>query len=856
MNTASAGSDPENDTNKKKEESTPLLRHSESSSVRFTKDTKPPSASERFRDFANLLFESFTEEARTRALEKRGVGPAAFLIRDAVLGEDEDPAEGAYDPYSQPEQGVRNVVSVVCRRLCSHRLVKFATKMAAWTLVFLSFVEPPNWCRNFPLVTTDDDKASLVHRTCRHVMALQGPAPDDATLTVDYYPNTSTILLTVREALLVEWACSMVLGLLLMLQIGRDGMSMTRYLRVGPARWVRGIELMAVTQLLVSLFIVDDYRGLAPFIRILVFFAFHRSSQREFGTLIKLMPEVLWVLSLLFVWLAFFAWIGVVAFYGSDQGTQHFPNLIEAMWTLWQMTTTVNYPDVMMPAYNENRVSVLYFVVYMVVTYFFLMNIILASVVNAYDNESEFRKKDHADKAESSLRQAFQLMDPEKEDIIDRDTVMALFLILNKDFPEFREIPNEEARILFAILDKDGSAVVSEEEFMCFGEILLLHFEKESSYATYIETHFPNLYKTLEYQRFCTIIKSDYFEYVIDVILVMNAIVVGIQSWPMLMGHTVDVDPHLEDGEIDTVWETFQTVFTIIYCLEAFVKVMVYGWKAYSEKHKNIFDLLITILSVAATAYVYYPNDFSDSAVIRLVVMARVFRLGRLLVALKPFRALIKISIDILPHTVNVMILLFIIMYFFAALGLELFGGWITRDPNNAKAHLLVGTDFADAAYWSNNFNDMSGGMNVLFNLLVINNWQVCSDGFEAVAGTLYTRFFFLSFHILGVIMVNNLVLAFIINSFIKEWDMFHEITHKEEVQGEAIIQDRKAVFDATQVTGSTTGLSGRYVARIEGGQLASERQQTILKYMFTSTSKSSSLMQSKDSSAYGATGS
>lgn len=53
---------------------------------------------------------------------------------------------------------------------------------------------------------------------------------------------------------------------------------------------------------------------------------------------------------------------------------------------------------------------------------------------------------------------------------IDRETVMALFLILNDDFPEVRTIPADDAKLLFAILDQDGSSLIREEEFMNFGK--------------------------------------------------------------------------------------------------------------------------------------------------------------------------------------------------------------------------------------------------------------------------------------------------------------------------------------------------------------------------------------------------
>ena len=153
-------------------------------------------------------------------------------------------------------------------------------------------------------------------------------------------------------------------------------------------------------------------------------------------SLVPKIPEIIKILFLLFLVIFFYGFLGVVIFYGSEEGEMHFPNLVDAMWTLWICVTTANYPDVMMPVYNESRGSALYFVLFMLITFFFLMNVILASVVNAYDNELERRKISGKETSDKNLHEAFKLL--ENNGKIDRESVMALFCILNKDFPELR----------------------------------------------------------------------------------------------------------------------------------------------------------------------------------------------------------------------------------------------------------------------------------------------------------------------------------------------------------------------------------------------------------------------------------
>lgn len=156
-----------------------------------------------------------------------------------------------------------------------------------------------------------------------------------------------------------------------------------------------------------------------------------------------------------------------------------------------------------------------------------------------------------------------------------------------------------------------------------------------------------------------------------------------------------------------------ETVFTGIYLFEAVSKILVQGWKRYLDSAKNVFDFWITVMAVSSSVIVYYPNEFSDSRLIRMILTARVLRLIRLLSALKSFQLIGRISAEILPAASSVITVLFLSMYFFAALGMQLYGGMITRDPSNPMSELQLGSEYADSSYWANSFNDMLSGMNV-----------------------------------------------------------------------------------------------------------------------------------------------
>ena len=197
------------------------------------------------------------------------------------------------------------------------------------------------------------------------------------------------------------------------------------------------------------------------------------------------------------------------------------------------------------------------------------------------------------------------MLDHDNKGSINRESVMATMLILNQDVPEIQKLSKDERSIIFAFLDKDGSSDIDLDEFLNFGKILLLDLAKKSDYATFVEVRFPRVNQSNWYQGLCKFVKSKGFEYALDIVLVLNAVIIAFQDYPMLSGQDVTRDPHYSDGYIDTIWELMETIFTVVYVLEAMLKIMVEGWKRYSESPRNMFDFSITLMAVLASAYVY-----------------------------------------------------------------------------------------------------------------------------------------------------------------------------------------------------------------------------------------------------------
>jgi len=129
-----------------------------------------------------------------------------------------------------------------------------------------------------------------------------------------------------------------------------------------------------------------------------------------------------------------------VLYYSTEQKKEmtFFSNLLDSMWNLWKSTTSVIYPDVMMSAYNDNRFTALYFVSYMILTYFFFMNVILALVVTSYEKIVTEKKDIIEEFRVKHIQRSYTYLDTESSGFISRSQIMSLISVFNNDYEEIR----------------------------------------------------------------------------------------------------------------------------------------------------------------------------------------------------------------------------------------------------------------------------------------------------------------------------------------------------------------------------------------------------------------------------------
>ncbi|MGH0186555.1 UNVERIFIED_CONTAM: hypothetical protein FKN15_022313 [Acipenser sinensis] len=289
------------------------------------------------------------------------------------------------------------------------------------------------------------------------------------------------------------------------------------------------------------------------------------------------------------------------------------------------------------------------------------------------------------------------------------------------------------------------------------------------------------------------VVTSSYFEYLMFVLILLNTICLGMQHCD-------------QSDEINYISDIFNLIFTVLFTLEAVLKLMAFKAKGYFGDPWNVFDFLIVIGSVIdvivseidsqpSLQYLNaiklakkkqqrqktlsnqhsYPAEESfmqaeDSGRISITFfrLFRVMRLVKLLSRGEGVRTLLWTfikSFQALPYVALLIVMLFFI---YAVIGMQMFG----------KIALVDGTQINR----NNNFQTFPQAVLLLFRCATGEAWQeimlacmygkLCDPNSDFLPGEEYTCgagfavFYFISFYMLCAFLIINLFVAVIMDNF------------------------------------------------------------------------------------------
>uniref|UniRef100_A0AAQ5XJN7 Ion transport domain-containing protein n=1 Tax=Amphiprion ocellaris TaxID=80972 RepID=A0AAQ5XJN7_AMPOC len=217
------------------------------------------------------------------------------------------------------------------------------------------------------------------------------------------------------------------------------------------------------------------------------------------------------------------------------------------------------------------------------------------------------------------------------------------------------------------------------------------------------------------------------------------------------------------------VLEIINLCFILYYLFEMCVKIFAFGWLGYLSYRNNIFDGFLTILLLALqiTIFITYrlPNSQWDPSshgvmslweMVRLVNMLIVFRFLRIIPDIKLMALVASTLLDLVKN-------------------LRAFAG-ILVVSDIAIFHVLSNTSmenittnfsmecgtYEQLGYWPNNFDDFAAAIILLYDVMIVNNWQAFMDAYSRYT-TEWSKIYFVCWWLTSSVMWVNLFVALIL---------------------------------------------------------------------------------------------
>ncbi|KAJ7374231.1 hypothetical protein OS493_007307 [Desmophyllum pertusum] len=227
------------------------------------------------------------------------------------------------------------------------------------------------------------------------------------------------------------------------------------------------------------------------------------------------------------------------------------------------------------------------------------------------------------------------------------------------------------------------------------------------------------------------------FDAIIIGIILMNTIVLALYH-------------HGIEKSFERVLDLCNMVFTIIFVVEMIWKLIAFGPMTYVKSRWNVFDMVIVIASVAG----YLTESGGSFSIFRSL---RLFRVLNLAQSWKTMAKLVTAITKSVGPVGNITLILGVIIYIFAVVGMRVFGDAYTPDK--------FGED--GVPRW--NFNDFWHAFMMVFRVL-------CGEWIEPLwecmrATSPMAILFFLPAFVVGNFIVLNLFIALLLSAFDSEED-------------------------------------------------------------------------------------
>ncbi|CAF0795036.1 unnamed protein product [Rotaria sordida] len=525
------------------------------------------------------------------------------------------------------------------------------------------------------------------------------------------------------------------------------------------------------------LFLSQTYQGirLRRMFRPIFMIESSQLMKKAFAALHKNALTIIASISLALIHILFFAVMAMFLFPRSDtrpdsQGSTYFSNLHDSTLQLLVLHSTANNPDIMIPAYSDNRLNALFFIIFVVIGIYWIQNIITAVVYRAFRGyflnsiiNLQLRRR-------IAVRASFEILKKRitSEGLIeikDNIPISVVQIVLNYVSMNKWHFDRINERLSELIHENDSINLDQYSHTM-----QLLDLNPKLAPGLNIRTLGEN---TLD--RFKAICRSKAFDFIGTIFAILSVLFV-----------TIEVsDHHLNTNYNDIVTYTLPMAiinlcFIFYFVLEIVLKAWAFGTVNFfrsSSMHIleaivafTCFFLQIIYLAIHRTLIVSLiyvemikkeKTIFPLWAAIKVCNMLFIYRLIRFLPASKNIRIIVGTILDEFRNGGAFFGLLFSFYYVYSIFGMELFGGEVDdlyRRYN--QSNITVCGTYEQLEYWPNGFNDFYSSIITLYNIMIVNQWYVFVYGFRAATNSIWSELYFILWYLFVTTIGLNVCLA------------------------------------------------------------------------------------------------
>lgn len=491
-----------------------------------------------------------------------------------------------------------------------------------------------------------------------------------------------------------------------------------------------------------------------------------RQLRRAFRSIRNAVPQIVLVFLLFIFSVLMFSLMALKLFskrgLKTSDGSPYFTDFLQIVFDLYVLVTTANSPDVMMPAYNSSSVFAVFFISYIVINTYIFMSVFLAVVYNNYKKHLKEEVRQLVRAKRHKMARAFAVLQTKQEGaepVVTHDRWSRLVCRVRPD------MSHAHKELLWSVCDPNHQGAIGKVSFVQLADLLNIEVITLKQRPHPLQSLCPALYLSPPSRLLCTLVQHRGFVILYDLIILVNAVFIGLDEENPLISHS-------------------EWVFLTLYLIEILLKLYVCEPRAFFSRHAfwNWFDTIIVVSALIATitnSALKSSSGYTSRQILDIVFILRVLRLIRVVDSINRFRTIINTLIRIGPAILTFGQLILVVYYIFAMVGMELFKGKVqyfgldSEDPGRTYCGnpLLKGSVFSSHQYCKNNFNDVVSSFVLLLELTVVNQWHVLSSGFSLTTHSA-ARLYFILFHITVVIIIINIFVAFVLEAFFVEYSV------------------------------------------------------------------------------------